>query len=174
VEVVVALRYENLTAPAGIAPDPTDIESAGRRSTTCLFAQANAKRKVGRDERQKEFRGLMVSVFILVFSLVALIRFGVLYCRGILLRTAAQVSGEQITGRDFAALAGVLSMTPGGSGGVSLVKAYFRVVKLVGAIGRTQVACAAWAEREMAICARYVGAQIDGRLQMCFAEQAGR
>jgi hypothetical protein len=127
----------------------------------------------------------MVSVFILAFSLVALIRFGVLYCRGILLRaaelpvseevrTAAQVSGEEITGRDFAALAGVLSMTPGGSGGVSLVKAYFRVVKLVGAIGRTQAACAAWAEREMAICARYVGAQIDGRLQMCFAEQAGR
>jgi hypothetical protein len=127
----------------------------------------------------------MVSVFILAFSVVALIRFGVLYCRGILLRaaelpvseevrTAAQVSGEEITGRDFAALAGVLSMTPGGSGGVSLVKAYFRVVKLVGAIGRTQAACAAWAEREMAICARYVGAQIDGRLQMCFAEQAGR
>jgi hypothetical protein len=127
----------------------------------------------------------MVSVFILGFSLVALIRFGVLYCRGILLRaaelpvseevrTAAQLSGEEITGRDFAALAGVLSMTPGGSGGVSLVKAYFRVVKVVGAIGRTQAACAAWAEREMAICARYVGTQIDGRLQMCFAEQAGR
>ena len=127
----------------------------------------------------------MVSVFILGFSLVALIRFGVLYCRGILLRaselpvseevrTAAQLSGEEITGRDFAALEGVLSMTPGGSGGVSLVKAYFRVVKMVGAVGRTQAACAAWAEREMTICARYVGAQIDGRLQMCFAEQAGR
>jgi hypothetical protein len=127
----------------------------------------------------------MVSVFILAFSLVALIRFGVLYCRGILVRaaelpvseevrTAARLSGEEITGRDFAALAGVLSMTPGGSGGVSLVKAYFRAVQVVGAIGRTQAACAAWAEREMAICARYVGVQIDGRLQMCFAEQAGR
>jgi len=127
----------------------------------------------------------MVSVFILAFSLVALIRFGILYCRGILLRaaelpvseevrTAAQLSGEEITGRDFAALAGVLSLTPGGPGGVTLVKAYFRVVQLVGAIGRTQAACAAWAEKEMAICARYVGVQIDGRLQMCFAEQAGR
>jgi hypothetical protein len=127
----------------------------------------------------------MVSVFILAFSLAALIRFGVLYCRGILLRTAelpvseevrtaAQLSGEVITGRDFAALAGVLSLTPGGSGGVTLVKAYYRVVQLVGAIGRTQAACAAWAEKEMAICARYVGVQIDGRLQMCFAEQAGR
>ena len=127
----------------------------------------------------------MVSVFILAFSLVTLIRFGILYCRGILLRaaelpvseevrTAAQLSGEEITGRDFAALAGVLSLTPGGSGGVTLVKAYFRVVQLVGAIGRTQAACAAWAEKEMAICARYVGVQIDGRLQMCFAEQAGR
>lgn len=127
----------------------------------------------------------MVSGFILAFSLVALIRFGILYCRGILLRaadlpvseevrTAARLSGEEITGRDFAALAGVLSLTPGGSGGVTLVKAYFRLVKVVGAIGRTQAACAAWAEREMAICARYVGVQIDGRLQMCFAEQAGR
>jgi hypothetical protein len=127
----------------------------------------------------------MVSGFILAFSLVALIRFGILYCRGILLRTAelpvseevrtaAQLSGEEITGRDFAALAGVHSLTPGGSGGVALVRAYFRVVQLVGAIGRTQAACAAWAEREMAICARYVGVQIDGRLQMCFAEQAGR
>ncbi len=127
----------------------------------------------------------MVSGFILAFSLVALIRFGILYCRGILLRTAelpvseevraaARLSGEEITGRDFAALAGVLSLTPGGSGGVTLVKAYYRAVQLVGAIGRTQAACAAWADREMAICARYVGAQIDGRLQMCYAEQAGR
>ncbi|HUE42213.1 MAG TPA: hypothetical protein VMP12_01565 [Candidatus Sulfotelmatobacter sp.] len=116
---------------------------------------------------------------------MALIRFGILYCRGVLLRTAelpvseevrtaARLSGEEITGRDFAALAGVHSLTPGGSGGVTLVKAYFRTVQLVGAIGRTQAACAAWAEREMAICARYVGVQIDGRLQMCFAEQAGQ
>ena len=127
----------------------------------------------------------MVSGFILAFSLVALIRFGILYCRGILLRaaelpvseevrSAARLSGEEITGRDFAALADMHSLTPGGSGGVTLVKAYYRAVKVVGAIGRTQAACAAWAEREMAICARYVGAQIDGRLQMSFAEQAGQ
>ena len=127
----------------------------------------------------------MVSGFILAFSLVALIRFGVLYCRGILLRTAelpvsqevraaAHLSGE-ITGRDFAALADVHSLTPGGSSGVTLVKAYYRAVQLVGAIGKTQAACAEWAEREMAACARYVGVQIDGRLQMSFAEQvAGR
>ena len=127
----------------------------------------------------------MVSGFILAFSLVALIRFGVLYCRGILLRTAelpvseevrtaARLSGEEITGRDFAALADMHSMTPGGSGGVTLVKAYYRAVQLVGAVGKTQAACAAWAEREMAACARYVGVQIDGRLQMSFAEQAGQ
>jgi hypothetical protein len=127
----------------------------------------------------------MVSGFILAFSLVALIRFGILYCRGILVRTAelpvseevraaARLAGEEITGRDFAALADMHRLTPGGSGGVTLVKAYYRAVRLVGAIGRTQTACAAWAEREMAICARYVGVQIDGQLQMSFAEQAGR
>ena len=87
----------------------------------------------------------MVSGFILAFSLVALIRFGILYCRGIMLRTAelpvseevraaASLSGEEITGRDFAALAGVHSLTPGGSGGVTLVKAYYRAVQLVGAV----------------------------------------
>jgi len=127
----------------------------------------------------------MVSGFILAFSLMALIRFGVLYCRGIMVRTAempvseevrsaARLSGEEITGRDFAALAGVHSLTPGGSGGVTLVKAYYRAVQMVGAIGRTSTACAEWADREMAMCARYVGVQIDGRLQMSFAEQAGR
>ena len=127
----------------------------------------------------------MVAGFILAFSLVALVRFGILYCRGILLRTAelpvseevrsaAHLAGEEVTGRDFAALAGVHSLTPGGSGGVTLVKAYYRAVQLVGAVGRTQAACADWAEREMAICARYVAVQIDGRLQMSFAEQAGR
>src|ERR1700742_2766312 len=127
----------------------------------------------------------MVSGFILAFSLVALIRFGVLYCRGILLRTAelpvseevrtaARLSGEEITGRDFAALADMHSMTPGGSGGVTLVKAYYRAVQLVGAIGKTQAACAAWAEEEMAACARYVGVQIDGRLQMSFGGQGGQ
>ncbi|MBV8513700.1 MAG: hypothetical protein JO260_00230 [Acidobacteria bacterium] len=89
-------------------------------------------------------------------------------------RSAARLAGEEITGRDFAALAGVLSLTPGGPGPVTLVKAYYRAVQVVGAIGRTQAACAAWAEREMAICAKYVGVQIDGRLQMCYAEQAGR
>ena len=127
----------------------------------------------------------MVSGFILAFSLVALIRFGILYCRGILLRaaelpvseevrSAARLTGEEITGRDFAALESVHSLTPGGTSGVTLVKAYYRAVQMVGTIGRTQAACAAWAEREMAICARYVGAQIDGRLQMSFAEQASR
>jgi hypothetical protein len=127
----------------------------------------------------------VVSGFILAFSLVALIRFGILYCRGVMMRTAesplseevrsaAHLTGQEITGRDFEALAGLHSMTPGGSGGVTLVKAYYRAVQFVGALGRTQAACAEWAEREMAICARYVGAQVDGRLQMCYAEQAGR
>src|ERR1700753_135553 len=122
----------------------------------------------------------MVSGFILAFSLVALIRFGVLYCRGILLRTAelpvseevrtaARLSGEEITGRDFAALADMHSMTPGGSGGVTLVKAYYRAVQLVGAIGKTQAACAAWAEREMAAGRRSVGGRSVGRRRRGFA-----
>ncbi len=126
----------------------------------------------------------MVAGIILALSIVGMIRFAILYCRGLMVRTAelpvsdevrtaAQLSNGEITGKDFAALAGLHSLTPGGSGGVTLVQAYFRVVQLVGAVGRTQAACAAWAEREMATCAKYVGVQIDGRLQMSFAEQAG-
>jgi len=126
----------------------------------------------------------VVSGFILAFSILGMVRFGILYWRGLLVQTAelpvseevraaAQLSSGEITGKDFAALAGLHSLTPGGSGGVTLVRVYFRVVKMVAAMGRTQAACSAWAEREMAICARYVGVQIDGRLQMSFAEQAG-
>jgi hypothetical protein len=113
-----------------------------------------------------------------------MVRFAILYSRGLMIRTAespvseevraaAQLSSGEITGRDFAALAGLHSLTPGGSGGVTLVRAYLRVVQLVAAVGRTQAACADWAEREMATCAKYVGVQIDGRLQMSFAEQGG-
>jgi len=126
----------------------------------------------------------LVSVFILAFSIIGMVRFAILYWRGLLVRTAelpiseevrvaAQLSSGEITGKDFAALAGLFSLTPGGSGGVTLVRAYFRMVQVVAAVGRTQAACAAWAEREMATCARYVGVQIDGRLQMSFAEQGG-
>jgi hypothetical protein len=126
----------------------------------------------------------LVSVVILALSVVGMVRFAILYWRGLVIRTAelpiseevrvaAQLPSGEITGRDFAALAGLLSLTPGGSGGVTLVRAYFRMVQVVATVGRTQAACAAWAEREMAICARYVGVQIDGRLQMSFAEQVG-
>jgi hypothetical protein len=125
----------------------------------------------------------MIPALILAISMVALLRFAVSYWRAALagvshqqisaeVRAAARVEKAYVSGRDFAALAGVHSLTPGSSVGVGFVGLYYHVVEGIGYIARRQTAVAAWTEREMAICAHYVAVQIDRRLQLSLNHQA--
>jgi hypothetical protein len=126
----------------------------------------------------------MVPALILAISVVWLVRFAISYFRAILMqagsvavsdevRAAARLRKAEISGQDFAALRGVHSLTPGGPGGVGFVAMYYRAVQAVGVLAGGHATVAAWAKREMANCACYVGVQIDRRLRLGMAQQAG-
>jgi hypothetical protein len=118
----------------------------------------------------------MFAALILAISIVALLQFALYYWRAILagalaqpvseeVRTAACIDRAVITGKDFAALAGIHHTIPGGSGGLGFVPLYYRMVDAVGALAMRIPVIAAWTESETAICAHYVGVQIDRRMQ---------
>jgi hypothetical protein len=72
-------------------------------------------------------------------------------------------------GQDFEKLAGLHELTPElgpGGGGLTLVRAYYRIVEALGALSGVRMpAVAEWCERERVICARFAAVQIDRRLQ---------
>src|SRR5215813_13091334 len=126
----------------------------------------------------------MVPVIILAISLISLVRFLVSYFRATLtqagtltvsdeVRVAARLTRAEISGEDFAALRGVHSLTPGGSGSVGFVSLYYHVVKSLGKLAGSHASFTAWTKQEMTKCAYYVGVQIDQRLRLSLAQQAG-
>lgn len=126
----------------------------------------------------------MVALGILAFSIMGLLRFALNYWRAILagaaaetvsdeLRSAANLEGRQITGRDFPALAGVHCLTPDGSAGLGFVGAYYHIVQGISATAKLAPGIAAWAEREMTACAQYVAVRIDRSLKASLALPQG-
>jgi hypothetical protein len=113
-------------------------------------------------------------------SMVALSQFAIYYWRAVLaavagqpvsehILEAARVENGQVTGQDFEIFAGLHALTPDlcpGRSGLGFVRLYFHIVDGIRDIaGRHMPAVAAWAERELAVCARYAAVQIDRRLQ---------
>jgi hypothetical protein len=122
----------------------------------------------------------MFAAMLLAFSIVALSQFALYYWRAVLTGVAGQPVSESVlaaahvkdglvTGADFVTLAGLHDLTPTlqpGIGGLGLVRAYFRAIDGMRKLtGSTLPEVAQWAEREMAICARYAAVQIDRRLR---------
>jgi hypothetical protein len=122
----------------------------------------------------------MFAAMLLAISIVALSQFALYYWRAILAGVAAQPVSDRVLaaanldaahmqGQDFEKLAGLHELTPEltpGGGGLSLVRAYYRVVEGLGALSGVRLpAVAEWCERERVICARYAAVQIDRRLQ---------
>ena len=119
----------------------------------------------------------MFAAMLFAISIVALSQFAVYYWRAMLAGAASQPVSErilaaagapdgQLTGRHFATLLGIHSLTPelnSGNNGLFVVRLYFRVVEL---LGRCVPVISAWSQRELAICARYAAVQIDRRWQM--------
>jgi hypothetical protein len=122
----------------------------------------------------------MFAAMLLAISIVALSQFALYYWRAILAGVAAQPVSERVlaaanlevgrmNGRDFEKLAGLHDLTPElgpDGGGLTLVRAYYRIVEALGSLsGLRMPAVAEWCERERVICARFAAVQIDRRLQ---------
>jgi hypothetical protein len=122
----------------------------------------------------------MFAAMLLAISIVALTQFALYYWRAILAGVASQPVSDRVLaaanldagrmqGQDFEKLAGLHELTPelgGTSGGLSLVRVYYRIVQGLGALSGVRMpAVAEWCERERVICARYAAVQIDRRLQ---------
>ncbi len=119
----------------------------------------------------------MISALILVFSLAALVQFG-FYCwrAAVVTLAAADVSDNTLEDKDFQALATLNDICPelnNSSPRIPLVQAYYRAVeRLSSSLTASFPSAAAWAQREMATCSRYMAVVVDQRLQRnqaCFA-----
>ncbi len=124
----------------------------------------------------------MVALFILAFSLFALVRFGVAQWRAIWMSTASQplsgslqhaagIDGTAIGAQDFGTLMDLCDrLSPGlkkTSPWLKEVSFYHRVVaKLDHAFGRKFPTISAWANREMLTCSRYAAVILDQNLSM--------
>ncbi|MHB8499453.1 MAG: hypothetical protein ACYDCG_01935 [Candidatus Acidiferrales bacterium] len=117
---------------------------------------------------------------LLAISIVALSQFALYYWRAVLAGVAAQPVSDRVLaaahlepgrmkGQDFETLAGLHELTPDlrpSGGGMTLVRAYYRIVEGLAALsGARMPSVAEWCERERVICARYAAVQIGLRLQ---------
>jgi hypothetical protein len=122
----------------------------------------------------------MFAAMLLAISIVALSQFALYYWRAILAGVAAQpvsvrvlaaanLDAGRMKGQDFETFAGLHELTPDlrtSGGGLTLVRAYYRIVEGLAVLSGARIpAVAEWCERERVICARYAAVQIDRRLQ---------
>jgi hypothetical protein len=94
--------------------------------------------------------------------------------------TAAGLEKESLGSGDFRAVFNLLSLTPGlrdnddDGGGLRVVRAYYSVIEALKRLAGVRLPLlAAWADREMAVCSRYVAVRVSQRLesnQACAAE----
>lgn len=124
----------------------------------------------------------MVALFILVFSVVALLKFAIWQWRAIWICTASQpmsgslqlaagIDGTSVGAQDFSTLMDLCDrLSPGlkkTSPWLREVSFYHRVVaKLDHAFGRRLPALSTWANGEMQTCSRYAAVVLDQSLSM--------
>jgi hypothetical protein len=122
----------------------------------------------------------MFAAMLFAISIVALAQFAVYYWRAILAGAAVKpvarailesacVRDGQLSAEHFPALAELHDLTPDldpSSSGLGLVRAYYSALQAFGkTLGSVFPECAAWADREGVVCARYAAVQTDRRLQ---------
>ena len=129
----------------------------------------------------------MVSVFILVFAVFALMRFGISQWRAIWLSTANQplsdslqltagIDGATVGARDFGTLMHLCNeLSPDlkkTSPWLREVSVYYRAVaRLEQAFRAKFPSLSSWANGEMQICSRYVAVVLDQSLSMSLDRQ---
>jgi hypothetical protein len=124
----------------------------------------------------------MIPVLILVFSLAALVRFGILQWRALWVSVATQRLSDSLqlsTGidrtaigpQDFATLRGYCyRLSPElrkTSSWLKEVSIYYRLVSQLEKVGRLNLpSLSTWANREMQLCSRYAAVVLDQGLSM--------
>ena len=126
----------------------------------------------------------MIAAILFTISMAALGQFAVYYWRAVVtsvasqplsdrVKAAAGLATESVGATDFDAVMTLHDLTPGLKdhvGGLSLVRAYYRVIEALGHLAEAKVpSVAAWAQREMATCSRYVAVLLDQRLERVLA-----
>ena len=121
----------------------------------------------------------MIAALLLVISLAALAQFALFSWRAILAGIAAQPLSERFAeaspvgeaamqGGGFDAMVNLHSMTPElrvGEGRLRAVRMYYHAVETLSRMsGKVMPQVAAWSEREMATCTRYVAVLVDQRM----------
>ena len=130
----------------------------------------------------------MIAAVLFTVSLAALGQFALYYWRAVMagvaarplsdrLRAAAGLASESVGADDFRAVMSLHDMTPrlkDDNGGLWLVWAYYNAVEALGHLaGKSLPQLAAWTQREMTTCSRYVAVLVDQRLERnlaCAAE----
>ncbi len=122
----------------------------------------------------------MISAMLLMVSLVALVQFAVYYWRALIAGMAAaplsdrvlQASGagtRPLRPADFTSFLQLHELTPElneGNSRLWTVRSYYHTVELLGRLTRLHLpSLAVWADREMALCSRYVAVVLDQRLE---------
>jgi len=126
----------------------------------------------------------MIAAILFTISIAALGQFAVYYWRAVVTSVAAQplsdrvkaaagLASESIGATDFDAVMTLHDLTPNLKehvGGLSLVRAYYRVIEALGRLAGTKMpSVAAWAQGEMATCSRYVAVLLDQQLERVMA-----
>ena len=130
----------------------------------------------------------MIAAILSAISIAAMVQFALYYWRSVLagvaaqplsdrLREAAGLASTSVGPADFHTVVNLHQLTAGlkdDDNGLGAVRAYYSVVEKIGQLARLRLpALAAWTEREMATCSRYVAVLVDQRLQRnlaCAAE----
>ena len=121
----------------------------------------------------------MVPLVLFMFSVAALGQFLLYYWRSMVAGVAAQplsdrvrnLAGlaERVSPTDFQALVNLHQLTPDlkyDRGGLRVLRIHYAVAQALGRFGGARLQClAAWADREMTTCSRFVAVLIDQRLE---------
>ena len=130
----------------------------------------------------------MIAAILFTVSLAALGQFGLYYWRAIVagvatqplsdrVRTAAGLASASVAATDFHAVMSLHELAPrmkDDNGSLWFLRAYYGVVAILGRLaGHSLPRLAAWTQREMTTCSRYVAVLVDQRLEhnmACAAE----
>ena len=130
----------------------------------------------------------MIAAILFVVSLAALGQFGLYYWRAIVagvaaqplsdrVRTAAGLASASVSAADFHAVMSLHDLAPrlkDDNGGLWFLRMYYGAVATLGRLaGHSLPRLAAWTQREMTTCSRYVAVLVDQRLESnmaCAAE----
>ncbi len=122
----------------------------------------------------------MIAALIFVISVAAGIQLAVFSWRAAMISFAGQQVSSPLaismTAKGFREISAVQALCPDLSPSQSKqlrpVAVYYRSLELLNSLSKAVPACRAWAQQEMAICARYAAAVMEQRLQSnqaCFA-----